>query len=534
MEAILENIIEFAEKIWIQLDLLLDLENMEALDSLWPLLESVLSDPLLLSLTVATLTVIPYGIYKIKKAHDEKEKRLDELLHELDENEENDEEAAKPLFPDQQPTLSGYDEPDIGILKKLEEKEPAEEDDSEYEEEDYDEEETGEPVYGDEFESPTSEDTVGSAGMEDLDQTLKEIMGDDFNWDEEATVSSQLAEDDFDEEDAKDKAILDLQAKMEESIEELTNSLSQEIDAPLPPPTTETAEDEETVEELEEEAVEESLSGPEPEIIPEAEEEEETVVDVEQLLGPKKEEEEVEFDLEKEQEPKLELESEQEPEATPLPLDELEETLAPQPPAPVEDHHEIIETAEIKPDYEEEEELHIPFIESSSEISEEEPEEEWESTDIQVSPQPETLHEEPEIIPEPVEAADTEVFVEPEIEPEPVAETAAPEPLQPEPVATAGKSSASPLLKSMLDTSVSAKTDALVSRLKSFQAQLETRFHTLEPVPEATKKDRPTHFRRERSAYKPAKVSYRRQKKTRSKKEHLKLLESFIFMAKDK
>ena len=95
--------------------------------------------------------------------------------------------------------------------------------------------------------------------------------------------------------------------------------------------------------------------------------------------------------------------------------------------------------------------------------------------------------------------------------------------------------SAGPLLNSMLNSSISAKTDALVSRLKTFQAELETRFQSLEQEPETTAEAAPTETLRKRQGnYQPAKVSYKSKRKSRSNKEYLRQLESFIFIARQK
>ena len=135
--------------------------------------------------------------------------------------------------------------------------------------------------------------------------------------------------------------------------------------------------------------------------------------------------------------------------------------------------------------------------------------------------------------PERIELSLEEIEVEPESESDLLIETTFPEPPQPEPVATIY--SASPLLKSMLNSSVSAKTDALVSRLKTFQAELETRFSSLGAEPETIEKAPATNpLRKKQSNYQPASVNYTGKRKSRSNKEYLNQLESFIFMAKQK
>ena len=92
---------------------------------------------------------------------------------------------------------------------------------------------------------------------------------------------------------------------------------------------------------------------------------------------------------------------------------------------------------------------------------------------------------------------------------------------------------AGPLLNSMLNSSVSAKTDALVSRLKTFQAELETRFQSLETESKTTQQITKTTSDKKNN-YQPASVNYKSIKKSRSNKEYLSQLESFIFMAKQK
>jgi hypothetical protein len=170
METILENIMGVIEAVWFKLTTLLNLEEMGTLDSLQPILANILSDPLLLGLTLAVITIIPYTIYKVKNAYAEKEKRLDALLRELD-DEENSEEAdtSKPLFQNQN-------------TKDYSLEEQAKESDSK--------------TYGDEFESPSSEKTTVPSG--DRNQTPQEIFknrrisDDDFGWETSVEEWSEL------------------------------------------------------------------------------------------------------------------------------------------------------------------------------------------------------------------------------------------------------------------------------------------------------------------------------------------------------
>ena len=53
MESILENIVNAIEAVWFKLATVLNLEEMDAVSSLKPVLTNILSDPLLLGLTLA-------------------------------------------------------------------------------------------------------------------------------------------------------------------------------------------------------------------------------------------------------------------------------------------------------------------------------------------------------------------------------------------------------------------------------------------------------------------------------------------------
>ncbi|MCH2390281.1 MAG: hypothetical protein MK234_06330, partial [Nitrospinales bacterium] len=122
-----------------------------------------------------------------------------------------------------------------------------------------------------------------------------------------------------------------------------------------------------------------------------------------------------------------------------------------------------------------------------------------------------------------------------EVEPELESKSALQTPIIESPEPETGTPSTGLLLNSMLDSSVSAKTDALVSRLKTFQAELETRFQSLEKETETPAETTPTEtLRKKQGNYQPAKVSYQSKRKSRSNKEYLRQLESFIFMARQK
>ena len=552
METILENIIGIIEAAWFKLATLLNLEGMGTLDSLKPILANILSDPLLLGLTLAVIAIIPYTIYKVKNAYAEKEKRLDALLRELD-DEENSEEAdtSKPLFENQNTKDSSPEE-------------PANESDSE--------------AYGDEFESPSSEKVTVTSG--DLNRTPQEIFknrrisDDDFGWEtsveewdelydyiskpfqadkskqegesttvpqksEEIVTASEdlrtpqeifknrrISDDDFGWETSveewdelydyiskpfqtdKQTAVSSGNEALPESKEELSTEPvpKEEITASVDQATEATTEVSADIDELADQIIEEAISNDETteessnmgiDELAELIEEKETVVDIDQTNETLAPGEEITVGID----PTTESTSE---ESSNIGIDELAELIEEEElsaSAAKASTASIPSTLETKP---------LKFDEATDGIS-----------------APETISSSP--VPQRVEL--TLEDVESAHEPKPELQTIVTESSKPDSEAP----SAGPLLNSMLNSSISAKTDALVSRLKTFQAELETRFQSLEQEPETTAEATPTETLRKRQGnYQPAKVSYKSKRKSRSNKEYLRQLESFIFIARQK
>ena len=433
MENILEKIVELAEKFWLRLDILLDLENMKAMDFLEPMLADILSNPLLIGLTVAVITITLYSIYKIKKIHTEKEKRLDALLQELDAAEEGDEiDLDQPLFPNQAPS---YGEPNVNTPSEREEKDS----DSE--------------IYGDEFESSASGKEITIS--EDLDQTPHQIIHDDFSWDSSLEEWDELYE------------------NISEGLQEKDESTT---DAPK---LGDRATPSEGLDQSPLEVMDDDFNW------------DSTVEEWDELYDNVSEEL-------RETDKSITTSSE----GTTV------SALGKEPDEPVPEEEESEEVSE--------------FLEAVSALEKESDE-----------PVPEAEIIAPPTISERIELSLEDIEVEPELQSDLATDVTTSEPPQPGMVAT--KSSAGPLLKSMLNSSVSAKTDALVSRLKTFQAELETRFNSLEIEPETITKALATKpLQNKQNKYQPAKVSYRSKPKSRSNKEYLSQLESFIFMAKQK
>ena len=485
METILEKITGVIEAAWFKLATLLNLEGMGTLDSLKPILANILSDPLLLGLTLAVIAIIPYTIYKVKNAYAEKEKRLDALLRELD-DEENSEEAdtSKPLFQNQNTKDSSPEE-------------PANESDSK--------------AYGDEFESPSSEKTTVTSG--DLNQTPQEIFknrrisDDDFGWETSVEEWDEL----YDYiskpfQTDKQTAVSSGNEALPESKEELSTEPvpKEEITASIDQATEATTEVSADIDELADQIIEEAISK-------DKTTEESSNMGIDELAELIEEEETV------------------------LDIDQTNETLAPREEIIVVIDSSTVSTSELSSNIGfdelaeliEEEELSASAAKASTasipSILETKPLKFDEATDGISAP--ETISSSP--VPQRVEL--TLEDVESAHEPKPELQTIVTESSKPDSEAP----SAGPLLNSMLNSSVSAKTDALVSRLKTFQAELETRFQSLEQEPETTAEATPTETLRKRQGnYQPAKVSYKSKRKSRSNKEYLRQLESFIFMAR--
>ena len=486
METILENIIGAIEAVWFKLATLLNLEEVGTFDSLKPTLANILADPLLLGLTLAILTIIPYTIHKIKSAYTEKEKRLDALLRELDDEDSEENDTSKPLFQNQSIKSSSFDQPT---------------------------EESDDEEYGNEFESPSSQKKTITPG--DLNQTPQEIFKNrrisdaDFGWERGVDEWDELYDyisKPFQED--KPAAVSSGNDALPESKEELPTEPApkEEITASVAQATEATTEVSADIDKLADQIIEEAISKDETteessnmgiDKLAEFIEEEETVLAIDQTnetLAPR---EEITVGID----PATESTSE---ESSNIGIDELaelieeEELSASAAKASTASIPSILETKPLK------------FDEATDGIS-----------------APETISSSP--VPQRVEL--TLEDVESAHEPKPELQTIVTESSKPDSEAP----SAGPLLNSMLNSSVSAKTDALVSRLKTFQSELETRFQSLEQEPETTAEAAPTDtLRKKQGNYQPAKVSYKSKRKSRSNKEYLRQLESFIFIARQK
>jgi len=454
METIKQSVATFFDKAWLKVNAILSLEEMEILGSFQLVLNNILADPLLLVLAIGIIASIPYIVHKIKTVQTEKEKRLDALLQELEQLEENEETHKGKSLLKNQPKGEKTNHPNesLGTLNN--------------------------EAYGNEFESSGSEKTNES--LEELNLTTQENINDDLSWDSSNDKWSDLYDHLSQNLDEDKQVPIQQSIKMGGDISEdtLTQKPLEIMDHEL---SWESNHDEWT--ELYDTVAEKPLETDMPA---------KNSIEKDNLT-PEIAATELTTDQEEQDE-----------------LDKFADSLE----AISKIEKESIETV---PEEEKLEEV-TNFLEAVSEL-------EKEPMDI-TTPTPAFN------IPERIELSLKEIEVEELIKPKSIeqAETTSTihSKLIKEKSLTAG-----PLLNSMLNSSVSAKTDALVSRLKTFQAELETRFQSLETESKTTQQITKTTSDKKNN-YQPASVNYKSIKKSRSNKEYLSQLESFIFMAKQK
>ena len=454
METIKQSVATFFDKAWLKVNAILSVDEMEILGSFQLVLNNILADPLLLVLAIGIIASIPYIVHKIKTVQTEKEKRLDALLQELEQLEENEETHKGNSLLKNQPKGERTNHPNesLGTLNN--------------------------EAYGNEFESSGSEKTNES--LEELNLTTQENINDDLSWDSSNDKWSDLYDHLSQNLDEDKQVPIHQSIKMGGDISEdtLTQKPLEIMDHEL---SWESNHDEWT--ELYDTVAEKPLETDMPA---------KNSIEKDNLT-PEIAATELTTDQEEQDE-----------------LDKFADSLE----AISKIEKESIEAV---PEEEKLEEV-SDFLEAVSEL-------EKEPMDI-TTPTPAFN------IPERIELSLKEIEVEELIKPKSIeqAETTSTihSKLIKEKSLTAG-----PLLNSMLKSSVSAKTDALVSRLKTFQAELETRFQSLETESKTTQQITKTTSD-QKNNYQPASVNYKSIKKSRSNKEYLSQLESFIFMAKQK
>ena len=556
METILVNIIEVLEPVWFKLVDLLSLKEMKTLDSIQPILAKILSDPLLLGLTLALIGVIPYTIIKLKKSYTLKENRLDALLSELTEEDNEEVSTNQPLPQNQSTKNSNLDQPTN---------------------------ESDTKAYGNEFELPSLQKKTITSG--DLNQTPQEIFknrrisNDDFGWEtdveewnelydyiskpfqagkpkqenESATIPQEsqktvpLTQENLNQtpqEIFKNRRISDDDFGWETDVEEwdeLYDYISKPFQTDKP---KDVASENEVLQELEKEVLTEVAQ--KEETVPSTNQA--TEITTESSLG-------IGIDELAEQiieETILKEESTEEP--SNINIDQLTEL--------IEDEEIFITVDQKNEIITPKEEVRVEVNQLNESITEQ-------SSNIDIDELAELIREEESVPGEKSLTTNTLSTSETKhLEPneavsttsEPQFSTSSPVPqrveltledvvktdLEPKPALQSKTSnnfsetikespSTRPLLNSILNSSVSAQTDALVSRLKTFQSELEVRFQSLEQESETRVEAAPTEtLRKRQGSYQPANVSYKSKQKSRSNKEYLRQLESFIFMARQK
>ena len=556
METILVNIIEVLEPVWFKLVDLLSLKEMKTLDSIQPILAKILSDPLLLGLSIAIIGVVPYTIIKLKKSYTLKENRLDALLSELTEEDNEEVSTNQPLPQNQSTKNSNLDQPTN---------------------------ESDTKAYGNEFELPSLQKKTITSG--DLNQTPQEIFknrrisNDDFGWEtdveewnelydyiskpfqagkpkqenESATIPQESQKtvpptqenlNQTPQEIFKNRRISDDDFGWETDVEEwdeLYDYISKPFQTDKP---KDVASENEVLQELEKEVLTEVAQ--KEETVPSTNQA--TEITTESSLG-------IGIDELAEQiieETMLKEESTEEP--SNINIDQLTEL--------IEDEEIFITVDQKNEIITPKEEVRVEVNQLNESITEQ-------SSNIDIDELAELIREEESVPGEKSLTANTLSTSETKhLEPneavsstsEPQFSTSSPVPqrveltledvvktdLEPKPALQSKTSnnfsetikespSTRPLLNSILNSSVSAQTDALVSRLKTFQSELEVRFQSLEQESETRVEAAPTEtLRKRQGSYQPANVSYKSKQKSRSNKEYLRQLESFIFMARQK
>ena len=556
METILVNIIEVLEPVWFKLVDLLSLKEMKTLDSIQPILAKILSDPLLLGLSLAIIGVVPYTIIKLKKSYTLKENRLDALLSELTEEDNEEVSTNQPLPQNQSTKNSNLDQPTN---------------------------ESDTKAYGNEFELPSLQKKTITSG--DLNQTPQEIFknrrisNDDFGWEtdveewnelydyiskpfqadkpkqenESATIPQEsqktgpLTQENLNQtpqEIFKNRRISDDDFGWETDVEEwdeLYDYISKPFQTDKP---KDVASENEVLQELEKEVLTEVAQ--KEETVPSTNQA--TEITTESSLG-------IGIDELAEQiieETILKEESTEEP--SNINIDQLTEL--------IEDEEIFITVDQKNEIITPKEEVRVEVNQLNESITEQ-------SSNIDIDELAELIREEESVPGEKSLTTNTLSTSETKhLEPneavsstsEPQFSTSSPVPqrveltledvvktdLEPKPALQSKTSnnfsetikespSTRPLLNSILNSSVSAQTDALVSRLKTFQSELEVRFQSLEQESETRVEAAPTEtLRKRQGSYQPANVSYKSKQKSRSNKEYLRQLESFIFMARQK
>jgi len=262
IEQFLQTALEFVKEIWFQLDSRFDLENTEAFKFLKPYLIQLQDNPLYMGISLAALFLVPYALIKVKSISRERERKLDELMEEMEDEEEYDEDdprrlrksepeantetdddVEKPLFGNENEESPSY----MDVLNEMEGEIDSKDEEFELDtplpenEKTTDLEENAEPISSqlaesefdkdlNEFMSIEEDKEINNIDDSSHDQAIKELQEDGELMELDDPISSD--KNPFDnyselEDDEQDKAIKDLQEEMERTINQLTEQIEE-------------------------------------------------------------------------------------------------------------------------------------------------------------------------------------------------------------------------------------------------------------------------------------------------------------------
>ncbi len=176
IEQYLQVALEFVKEIWFQLDSQFGLEETEAFKFIHPYLLQLQDNPTYMGIAFAALVLVPYGLYKVRSISRERERKLDDLMEEMEEDEMDEDDPARLRRP------SPEDEETAAALDDYE----ADDDDEEGDKPLFEIEEEETPPYMQILEKLDEEENE-----DELHVDTKKVMGAD---EDVEPVSSELAE----------------------------------------------------------------------------------------------------------------------------------------------------------------------------------------------------------------------------------------------------------------------------------------------------------------------------------------------------
>ena len=250
IEQYLQVALEFFKEIWFQLDSQFGLEETEAFKFIHPYLLQLQDNPTYMGIAFAALVLVPFGLYKVRSISRERERKFDDLMEEMEEDEDNlDEENPARLRrpnPDDEDTAAALDDyeedeeddplPYMQILEKPDEEESEDElhvDTQKFIGKDKDIEPVSSELAEPQIDKDLSEfeelelDSDPAENDSPHDQAIQELQEDG----QLEEIDSVLAVDDpfanYSEldDDEQDRAIQELQDEMESTINKLTDQL---------------------------------------------------------------------------------------------------------------------------------------------------------------------------------------------------------------------------------------------------------------------------------------------------------------------